>query len=89
MGHYILELIAAPKVDLLCTPTFFRMNERYASEVFKWFLDASSTMTKPVALTIPYVSRNARVQLIVSFLKFLDEADNGLYNIICVDYGGI
>ena len=88
VGHYIFELIAAPRVDVLCTPTFFRVNEEYASKVFRWFLDAASTAMKPVALTIPYVSRDTRVQLIESFFEFLETAENGLHNIICVDYGG-
>ncbi len=88
VGHYVFELIAAPRVDVICTPTFFRVEEGYALEVFKWFLDAASTATKPVALTVPYVSRDARVKLVGSFLEFLEDAESGLHNIICVDYGG-
>ena len=88
VGECILELFGAVEVDVLCTPIFNRVNERYVLPILQGFLEAASTIDKPIALLIPEVSRDLRDRIVKMYFELADRNNNLLTNVICVDYDG-
>ncbi|RLE52044.1 MAG: hypothetical protein DRJ33_04645 [Candidatus Methanomethylicota archaeon] len=88
IGEYVAELIAIRRADLVFSPMFYRVNEKYILEILDGFLNAASTLSKPVALTIPYVSKQVREEVTEKFLKKSNIYNNLILNFICVDYYG-
>jgi len=88
IGERILELLGAVEIDVLCTPIFNRVNERYILPIIRGFLEAASTIGKPIALSIPEVSRDLCDKIVKVYFDMATKNNNLLTNLICVDYDG-
>jgi len=85
---FVAELMANPRIDLICTPVFHRIAEELIPVFTEKFLEAMTTYSKSVALTIPYASRETRDRVVETYLRWADRNDRVLLNFLCVDYNG-
>jgi len=85
---FITELMTNPRVDLICTPAFHRIAEDHIPIFIEKFLEAMTSYSKNIALTIPYASRETRVKVVETYLKWADKNNRALLNFLCIDYNG-
>lgn len=85
---YIAELVAHPRMDVVCTPVFHGVIEEQAKALLEEFLHTMTTYSVGVALSIPYTSRETRQELIGTYFRWVDKNNKMLLNIVCVDYNG-
>jgi len=87
-GAFIVELMANPRIDLICTPVFHRIAEEFIPIFTEKFLEAMTAYPKSVALTIPYASRETRDRVVETYLRWADRNNKALLNFLCIDYNG-
>jgi hypothetical protein len=87
-GTHIAELVSNPRINIVCTPVFHRIAEANIDVLVKNFLDTMTSYEVGVALSIPYVSREAREKLVRLYLEAVDKNNRALLNFLCVDYNG-
>jgi hypothetical protein len=85
---FITELMTNPRVDLICTPAFHRIAEDRIPIFIEKFLEATTSYSKDIALTIPYASRETRDKVVETYLKWADKNNRALLNFLCIDYNG-
>lgn len=85
---YIAELVHNPRMDIVCTPVFHRVPEQLIKVFVEEFLHAMSAYDVHVALTIPYASRDARDELVKTYLEWSNRSNRMLLNFLCADYNG-
>lgn len=85
---FITELMTNPRVDLICTPAFHRIAEDHIPIFIEKFLEAMTSYSKNIALTIPYASRETRVKVVETYLKWANKNNRALLNFLCIDYNG-
>jgi len=85
---FITELMVNHRVDLICTPAFSRIAEEHIPLFIEKFLEAMTSYSKNIALTIPYASRETRVKIVETYLKWADKNNRALLNFLCIDYNG-
>jgi len=87
-SDFITELMVNHRVDLICTPAFSRIPEDHIPIFIEKFLEAMASYSKNVALTIPYASRETRVKVAETYLKWAGKNNIALLNFLCIDYNG-
>jgi len=85
---FVTELMTNPRVDLICTPAFYRIAEDRIPIFIEKFLEAMTSYSKNIALTIPYVSRETRDRVVKTYLRWADKNNRALLNFLCIDYNG-
>ncbi|ADM27584.1 hypothetical protein Igag_0756 [Ignisphaera aggregans DSM 17230] len=85
-GKYIAELVVNSRADIVCTPIFYRIAEKYIDILVERFLDTMTAYSIGVALSIPYTSRETREKLINIYLNTVNRNSRALLNFLCVDY---
>ncbi|MCD6340417.1 MAG: hypothetical protein J7L51_00500, partial [Desulfurococcales archaeon] len=85
---FVAELMANPRIDLICTPVFHRIAEELIPVFTERFLEAMTAYSKSVALTIPYASRETRDRVVETYLRWADKNNRALLNFLCIDYNG-
>jgi hypothetical protein len=83
-----VEILAAPRVDIVCTPVFQRLPEKTYVKIIEEFVEHISLLNVIVAPSIPYASRATLSELTRLYERVASKASNFTVNFLCADYNG-
>ena len=87
-ASHVAELVAIPRVDIVCVPVFHKLGEDYIESFIEEFLSEATTLNAYIAPSMPEVSRNTRTRLAIKYYNWQDRSNLILPNLVCVDYNG-
>ncbi|MEM0005053.1 MAG: hypothetical protein QXN97_06955 [Desulfurococcaceae archaeon] len=83
-----VEILVAPRVDIVCAPVFQRLPEKIYVKIIEEFVDYISLLNVIVAPSIPYTSRATLSEITRLYERVAGKVSNFTVNFLCVDYNG-